>query len=250
MVRSLRDLALKTETNSTDSFSGPARARRWARFIQEFPDVEQMRVLDLGGTPASWVMAPFKPAAVTTVNMAAMEADDPTVTAIQGDACELPASLRGERFDLVYSNSLLEHVGGHVPRQRLADNIHTMANKHWVQTPYRYFPIEPHWLFPGIQWLPYSARIAVSLRWNRGPIQTYTRAQAEKQVNEIDLIGIEQMRMYFPDSRIWYERFAGLIKSVVAIKDSTPSNKSETRWRTKGSNQLGETPGNSAIRDQ
>jgi hypothetical protein len=216
LARSLRGFA--TDTDSPASFSGHARARRWARFIREFPDIDQMRVLDLGGTPASWTMAPVKPAAVTTVNLAAVEPDDPTVTSIQGNACDLPVALRAERFDLVYSNSVLEHVGGHVPRQRLADNVHAMADRHWVQTPYRYFPIEPHWLFPGIQWLPYSARIAVSLRWNRGHVQTHTRAQAEEQVNEIDLVGIEQMRMYFPESTIWYERFAGLVKSLVAVK--------------------------------
>ena len=28
-----------------------------------------------------------------------------------------------------------------------------------VQIPYRYFPIEPHWLFPGLQFLPQRARI-------------------------------------------------------------------------------------------
>ena len=221
MARSLREIVLKTEAGSTDSFSGPARARRWARLVTEFPDIDQMRVLDLGGTPASWKMAPVKPAAVTTVNMSALTSDDFDVRSIQGDACHLPSSLRSERFDLVYSNSLIEHVGGHAPRQQLADTIHAMADRHWIQTPYRYFPIEPHWLFPGIQWLPYKARIAVSLRWNRGPVQTHTRAQAEQQVNEIDLIGIEQMRMYFFESEIWYERFAGLVKSLVAIKNSS-----------------------------
>jgi hypothetical protein len=216
VARSLREMV--ADTNSSVSFSGHARARRWARFIEEFPDVDQMRVLDLGGTPTAWALAPVKPAAVTTVNLKALESDDPTVNAIEGDACDLPATLRGQRFDLVFSNSLLEHVGGHVPRQRLAANIHAMADRHWVQTPYRYFPIEPHWLFPGIQWLPYSARVAVSLRWNRGNVVTRTRAMAEKQVNEIDLVGIQQMRMYFSDSTIWYERFAGLVKSLVAIK--------------------------------
>jgi hypothetical protein len=73
-------------------------------------------------------------------------------------------------------------------------------------------------LFPGFQWLPYSARIMVSQNWNRGHIKTYTRAEAEVQVNEIDLMGIAQMRMYFPGSTIWYERFAGLVKSLVAIR--------------------------------
>lgn len=207
-----------TDVNSPKSLSGRARARRWVRFQQVFPNIAEMRVLDLGGTPMSWKSAPVRPGAVTTVNLLALSSDDPRVCAVQGDACDLPVQIRGERFDLVYSNSLLEHVGGHVQRQRLTENVHALADRHWVQTPYRYFPVEPHWLFPGIQWLPYEARVLLSQKWNRGHIRTHNRADAEAQVNEIDLVGIAQMRLYFPRSVIWYERFAGLVKSLVAIR--------------------------------
>lgn len=212
----LRDAA--TDVNSRRSLSGRARARRWERFGESFPSLPEMRVLDLGGTPESWQLAPVRPKSVVTVNLATAESESPDIIAVQGDACDLPSSIAKERFDLVYSNSLLEHVGGHVRRERLADNIHSLADRHWVQTPYRYFPIEPHWLFPGIQWLPYEARVRVSMHWNRGHIRTYTRETAEEQVDEIELIGISQMRRYFPSSDIWYERFAGLVKSLVAIR--------------------------------
>jgi hypothetical protein len=61
-------------------------------------------------------------------------------------------------------------------------------------------------------------RVQISMKWNRGHIRTYTRRDAEARVDEVDLIGISQMRRYFPSSMIWYERFTGLIKSLVAIK--------------------------------
>jgi hypothetical protein len=212
----LRDVA--TDVNSERSLSGRARARRWQHLIEAFPSFSEMRVLDLGGTPESWQLAPARPKALTTVNLEPLESWSPQITAIQGDACDLPNSVARDHFDLVFSNSVLEHVGGHVGRQRLVDNVHSLADRHWVQTPYRYFPIEPHWLFPGLQWLPYEARVQVSMRWNRGHIRTHTRAEAQDQVDEIDLLGISQMRRYFPASVIWYERFAGLIKSLVAIQ--------------------------------
>lgn len=212
----LRDIA--TDVNSKTSLSGRARARRWRHFHETFPELAEMRVLDLGGTPESWNLASVKPKALTVVNLMPLEADAPGTVVIQGDACDLPTSVISDRFDLVYSNSLLEHVGGHIQRQRLADNIHTLADQHWVQTPYRYFPVEPHWLFPGLQWLPYEARVQISMRWNRGQIRTHTRAQAQNRVDEIDLVGISQMRRYFPSSQLWYERFAGMVKSLVAIR--------------------------------
>ena len=198
--------------------SGRARARRWHHLIDTFPSLAEMRVLDLGGTPEAWRLAPVLPKSVTAVNLLPQESRVEGVVAVQGDACELPDPVASDHFDLVYSNSLLEHVGGHVRRQRLADNVHSLADRHWVQTPYRYFPIEPHWLFPGMQWLPYEARVQISMHWNRGNIRTHTREEAQEQVDEIELLGISQMRRYFPASNIWYERFAGLIKSLVAIR--------------------------------
>jgi len=204
---------------SLRSLAGRARAHRWRHFAERFPSISQMRVIDLGGTPQSWRLAPVMPMTLTIVNLSPVTADEPEIDVVQADACELPATLRRERFDLVFSNSLIEHVGGHPQRLRLAETIHALADRHWVQTPYRYFPVEPHWLFPAMQWLPYEARVQVSLRWNRGHVRTYTREDAQDMVDEIELLSISQMRRYFPTSEIWYERFAGLIKSLVAIRD-------------------------------
>ena len=83
---------------------------------------------------------------------------------VLGDACDLPSALRGQRFDLVFSNSVIEHVGGHSRRAAFADSVHALSDHHWVQTPYRYFPLEPHFLFPGFQFLPLRAKAEVTLR--------------------------------------------------------------------------------------
>jgi hypothetical protein len=199
------------------SVAGQARLRRWDQLLRHFPDLADMRVLDLGGTPNAWQLAPVRPAQVTLVNLRPpREPIQVGMTSVVGDACS-GAGLGNEIFDLVYSNSLLEHVGGHVQRQRLADVVRTHGRAHWVQTPYRYFPLEPHWLFPGLQFLPHSARVRVSQVWHVGHIRTRSRAAAERAVSGVELIGVTQLRQYFPDSQIWRERFAGLTKSLVAV---------------------------------
>ncbi len=203
---------------SPNSVSGQARQRRWTRFHESFPDITGMRILDLGGTPSFWRGSPQQPSAVTIVNLFSYDDTDPFVTAVQGDACDLPASVTRERYDLVVSNSLIEHVGGHTQRERLAAGIHAAADRHWVQTPYRYFPVEPHWLCPGMQFLPFSARVQVTMRWPLGHYQTKDLAQATEYVHEVDLLGRTQMRSYFPDSELWLERLAGLPKSLVAVR--------------------------------
>ncbi|WP_157597435.1 class I SAM-dependent methyltransferase [Streptacidiphilus rugosus] len=200
------------------SLAHAARARRWSELLRCFPDLAEMRVLDLGGTPDSWRPAPVRPAQVVTVNLDPrhLHHAEPGVSALVADACALPASLTAERFDLVYSNSLMEHVGGHSRRARFAEAVHCLAAHHWVQTPYRYFPVEPHWVFPGMQFLPFRARVAISQRWPHGHIAPGDRARALRDVAEVELLSATEMRHYFPASQIWFERFAGLPKSLVA----------------------------------
>lgn len=199
-----------------------ARTRRWAELTRRFPALSEMRVLDLGGTPQAWRLAPVTPAQVVTVNLDrhTVPEDVPGVTAVVADACALPSALAAERFDLVYSNSLLEHVGGHANRLRLAETVHTMSDRHWVQTPYRYFPVEPHWLFPGFQFLPLRARAEVSRRWPFGHIRSTGPGPAVDDVASVELVDITAMRRYFPRSEIWAERILGVPKSLVAVRQA------------------------------
>jgi hypothetical protein len=115
----------------------------------------------------------------------------------------------------VYSNSVIEHVGGHGARERYVETVRTCAPRYWVQTPSRYFPLEPHWLFPGFQFLPVGARMTVSRRWPYGHIRSTSRT-AFTDVSGVELLTPRQMRHYFPDGQVWRERVLGMTKSVVA----------------------------------
>ena len=196
------------------SLGARMRARRWEVFSSAFPDLRDAKLLDLGGGPRFWRNAPLHPAHVTSVNLSAAEADEPWITHIVGDACEI-----GDlgAFDIVFSNSLIEHVGGHERRVRLAELVVTSAPRYWVQTPYRYFPVEPHFVVPGMQFLPLGARAAIAQRWHAGP-RRISPDQALTMVEWIDLIGIRQLRSYFPQARIEVERLGGLPKSIIAVK--------------------------------
>lgn len=194
------------------------RRRRWELFGRYFPEIERMRVIDLGGTVVHWQKLDVKPKAVTVVNLLPQESDpEAGITAIQGDACDLPPELRDDTFDLVYSNSLIEHVGGYAQRSRFAANVRRLGPRHWVQTPYRYFPIEPHWLFPGLQFLPPAARAAAIRRWPLSPAKP-ERDQALADVLEVELLSKTELQFLLPDSVILAERVAGLTKSLIATR--------------------------------
>lgn len=201
------------------SLAARARAGRWSELLRRFPDLASMRVLDLGGVPRQWVDRPVRPTQVVSVNLEDhAPVPEQWVVAVRGDACDLPSELKGERFDLVYSNSVFEHVGGHARRLDFARTVTSAAGHHWIQTPYRYFPIEPHWLFPGFQFLPLHVRVSLSHRWPLGHIRSLDRSTALADVAGVELLGRTEMAGYFPDSEIWPERFGGLIKSLVAVR--------------------------------
>ncbi|HCT78357.1 MAG TPA: SAM-dependent methyltransferase [Micromonosporaceae bacterium] len=198
------------------SVSAKARGRRWAELMRRFPELDQMKVLDLGGRPQFWRDAPVRPAAVTTVNLVELPADEPWITTLIADACA--DRWTHGTFDLVISNSLLEHLGGVARRKQFADVVHAASERWWIQTPYRYFPIEPHWFFPGFQFLPLPMRIAITRRWPLGYRHAKTREQAYELVQEVELVTITEMRTLFPEGDVWKERMAGLVKSLVAVR--------------------------------
>lgn len=198
------------------SLSGRARSRRWQVFAETFPEIGEMSVLDLGGDARAWRLAPVRPAHVTLLNIFPQELKEPWMTALVGDACEPSADL--PRADLIYSNSVIEHVGGHWRRQRFAESVHA-ADRYWVQTPNRYFPVEPHFMLPWIQHLPRRIQEGIVVRWPLGNYASVTdRAEALRHLLDIELLSAAEMRFYFPDAELYRERILGLTKSFVAIR--------------------------------
>ena len=186
---------------------------------ETFPELPDMTVLDLGGRVDTWERAPVRAAHVHVVNLEPTPDDlPPWAEADHGDACGLPAHIAGRRYDLVFSNSVIEHVGGHERRLRFAETIHTMAPAHWVQTPYRYFPVEPHWVAPGMQFLPVLARREMARKWPLAYTPGRTKEEALKRVLWTDLLDKTQMRSYFPDSVLRSEKIAGMTKSLIACR--------------------------------
>lgn len=210
--------ALLADGTRKGSFAQRARGKRSKKLIETFPGLADMNVLDLGGTPQFWSGFPARPARVTLVNLMPVASPADWITTVTGDACSLPESIRSARFDLVVSNSVIEHVGGHVQRQRFAEVVERSAARHWIQTPYRYFPVEPHWLFPCMQFLPLRIRAAITRHWPLSPGRATNLRDAIENAASVELLSITEMRNYFPGSTLWYERFGPLVKSVTAIR--------------------------------
>lgn len=216
------------------SFIGRLRAERWSLLNEHFPALADMSVIDLGGSTSAWEAAPVRPKTLTVLNIA--EQPNQTIAAgraaavrttgggtieiVQGDACTADVLLRGRRFDLAHSNSLIEHVGGADRRTRLASAITTLADHHWVQTPNRYFPIEPHWWLPGFQFLPDGLAASLTRHVEVGPRsgRGMGRTEALALVRSVELLSAGDLRALFPESSLIRERLGGLTKSLVVTR--------------------------------
>ncbi|ASR38888.1 SAM-dependent methyltransferase [Prauserella marina] len=207
------------DPRQANSFSSKRRAVRFAELTRRFPDLAAMRVLDLGGVPDFWRSAPVRPSFVTTMNLDKYEPPEPWLEHVVADACGLGSldACRGD-YDLVVSNSLIEHVGGYQRRRDFADVVRAAAPSHWVQTPDRYFPVEPHYVAPGFQFLPLRTRARLVSRWPLAHERVHTVEEAVEQILTIDLISTTELAHLFPASDIWHERLLGFSKSIVAVR--------------------------------
>ena len=194
------------------------RAARWNLFTSVFPRIEDYGVLDLGGTAGFWSTAPTHPRSLTVVNLEPGVWSN-EVEVIRADATGPLTELEDRRFDLVFSNSLIEHVGGQHRRRSMADNVLRFSDRYWVQTPNRYFPIEPHWVFPGFQFLPLPARAWISYRWPFGYMRSDDFRRGVSDALSTELIGITELKELFPGCRIERERVLGLAKSLIAWQE-------------------------------
>jgi hypothetical protein len=179
-----------------------------------------LTILDVGGWERYWEIQGFVNAGHTIIllNLNAEETHHPNITAVKGDARDL-SQYRDRSIDIVFSNSVIEHLFTFTDQKKMADEIRRVAKKYYVQTPSFWFPLEPHFLFPFFHWLPKRVRIALvqhcSLGWySRLP----DRAQAERQVSEIQLLTKGTLKALFPEAVILTERFLGLPKSYTAVK--------------------------------
>lgn len=179
----------------------------------------ETRVIDVGGSADLWrrALAEGLPLPrLTLVNLCvAPDPSLPGVHWVRGDACRLPFD--DLAFDVAVSNSVIEHVGGWESQQRFAAEIRRVARQHFVQTPDRRFPVEPHLLTPFVHWLPRAWQPRLARRctvW--GWVARPGREENERFWRGLRLLSPAEMRRLFPGSRLLGERVFGWPKSMIA----------------------------------
>ncbi len=202
----------------------PFRMQRMRTFLSLLPRKGDapVRILDLGGTVDYWRamhdLWAHLSLSITIVNLGVEPRDEDNFSIRPGDACNL-AEFADNSFDVVHSNSVIEHVGHWPEMAAMAAEVRRLAPIYYLQTPNYWFPVEPHYRAIGYHWLPESLRAAMLTRWRlgfRGPRPTFDLAM--RDVQTVNLLTSRQMRALFPDAEIRSERVLGWPKSLIALR--------------------------------
>ncbi len=197
------------------------RPGRMRTFFSLFGITPYTRILDVGGTPYWWDLARelgLPAPRVTIVNLSPPPHQLPSgVRWVRADARALP--FQPGSFDVVFSNSLIEHLHGLDGQARFAAEVRRVAARWWVQTVDFRFPVEPHYLALIIHWLPVAIRRRM-VRWCTpwGWMERPSRQRCEEVAREIRILHLAELRRLFPGSEIMVERFLALPKSIIAVR--------------------------------
>jgi SAM-dependent methyltransferase len=213
------------------------RTRRWAansdtvrhwreRRYQLFLDLCRVRpddrILDVGAGAGGALERFNTTNEIVAVDITPQESEwltAPNVTVEYGDATKLPFADR--EFPVVFSNSVIEHI----PRElqpAFAAEIRRVGERYFVQTPNRYFPIEPHYQLPLFQFLPERVRRALNGRFSLG-------WREKGQWEEINLLTARELRRLFPDGQLHREKVLGLTKSLMVVRPEPDGSTATSR---------------------
>jgi SAM-dependent methyltransferase len=189
-------------------FQDRFRPRRMQKMAALSRMTTDMTVLDVGGSELNWGYSPVRPKLILLNVEPSDEAVGPQVVA---DGCRLPFA--SNQFHFVFSNSVIEHVNDH---EAFAQEVARVGRKFYVQTPNKWFPIEPHLLAPFIHWFP--------LAWQRRLVRRFTgwgliakpsKQEIEAFLQSTHLLGVRELRTLFPGATLEKERVLGLTKSII-----------------------------------
>lgn len=180
---------------------------------------EGTTVLDLGGQPMIWDTVPVR-MDLTILNLPGAAKTEHRshhkTRFVEGDACQVEG-FQGRSFDIVFSNSVIEHVGAPPKQSDFAREVRRLGKSYWVQTPSKWFPIEAHCGMPLWWFYPAAVRRYFIKRW-RQKLPGWTQMVAETTV-----LTKADLKRLFPEAKILVERSFGFPKSYIAYFKSAES---------------------------
>jgi hypothetical protein len=207
--------------NIAGNFSAKIRNKRMAFFIEFLDSIKTdktLKILDIGGTNYFWDLwlknIPF------TIDLTLLNINNEITKGYKSiilDANEL-YKLDKLDYDVVFSNSLIEHLTTYENQIKFAETILRISKKHFIQTPAFIFPLEPHFLFPFFHWFSKNIRVFLVQHFNLGWYKKQDNlGEAKKLVDEIRILKKKELKDLFPNSKIVTEKMFFITKSYIIV---------------------------------
>lgn len=208
----LKYLRINTFYGLIGGFQRWSRRRRMRKFVHLMALEPGARVLDLGGSPGIWEHVTI-PLDVTLLNLPGQiqqaGASHHRFRYVEGDACNVH-QFADRSFDLVFSNSVIEHVGPPSKQEEFAREVRRLGESYWVQTPSIWFPIEAHSGMPFYWFYPERLRAWLHAGWEK-KLPDWTQMVATTRV-----LSRRRMEDLFPGSRTLVETVLAFPKSYTS----------------------------------
>lgn len=207
------------------SFVNTARRKRFLELrpvLDAVANGRGLHLLDIGGTWHYWkllwelIPSDFR---VTLLNLkpVSVPGDQTRVVSVTGDA--RAPDFEFQSFDFIFSNSLIEHLGSREAMGTFADRVNHSGLPYYIQTPSKWFPLEPHCRIPFFQFFPRSLR--AWMIWNFR-IKYFPRAETLEGCKTVSdstiMLSAREMKALFPEAELKTERLLGLPKSYAVTR--------------------------------
>ena len=205
-------------SSNTNSLGNQFRQKRMIFFKNQLDRIPKpIKILDVGGYEEFWINAGLTDRSdihITILNLESSKTKHKNLISVKGNATNLSA-YSDNSFDIAFSNSVIEHLYSSDQQVKMANEIMRVGKYHYVQTPNKYFIIEPHYLLPYFQFLPKKTRYFILTKTKLSRLQKWSEKDARQYLDEILLLSKNDMKELFPLSKLTREKFMGMTKSFV-----------------------------------
>ncbi|MFA5270773.1 MAG: methyltransferase domain-containing protein [Candidatus Omnitrophota bacterium] len=200
-----------------------SRRKRYDFFISKMKPGPEDEILDVGVAPyflrgtnflEQWYSHPHRITALTNDNPERFNDFNkkfPEVKLLFSDGKKLEFS--DNCFDVVFSNAVIEHVGGREDQRRFIQEIIRVGKRAFITTPNYRFPLEAHTLIPFAHWFPLKIRFWIYKKLGRG---------YWADVNHLNLLTERSFLSLFPVGikvKVYKQRILGIASNLIAVAE-------------------------------
>ena len=209
------------QTNE-NSLSSKFRKKRF-EFFNEYclKLTKPLRILDIGGSDYYWKGLGFTDDENYKIEIMNIEDQNTeslkNISFIKKDVRDL-GDIKDSEYDLVYSNSMIEHLNEFEEQRKLANEIMRIGKNYFIQTPNYYFPVEPHFLLPFFQFLSDDMKTKLVSNFNLGWFEKQTDiVKARELAISVRLLTEKELKEIFPGCEVYKEKYFLFNKSYIAF---------------------------------